>query len=148
MKETTLGHCFGKPRMVFQVPRYLILKKPRSESRQRRQLNVAMSYKVQHERHAAPSRASEKRPCACESRRRNFRQNLEPSASRKVGPLHLTRTYCRLVTASGIAAEVATTTPSREVAATTCYWNFNRMRIREKETERKSRWQMWQRSMG
>jgi len=27
---------------------------------------------------------------------RNFQRNLEMPASRKVGPLHLTRTYCRL----------------------------------------------------
>lgn len=82
---------------------------------------------TQATRRAAPSRGE--CPCACESRRQNFQENFG-TASRKVGPLHLTRTYCRLVTASGIAA--ATTTPSHEVATTTCHSNFNRMRIREK----------------
>lgn len=139
VKEITLGHCFGKPRMVFEALRYLIPKKPRPESRDDTAAAIKCSYVLRSSTRATRRAEPSHGEASLRLRRRNFRQNLEPSASRKVGPLHLTRTYCRLVTASGIAAEVATTTPSREVAATTCYWNFNRMRIREKETERKSR---------
>lgn len=77
--------------------------------RQRQQLNVATFYKVQHKRHAALSVLVLASRDAKTSNRTLARPRLA-----KVGPLHLTRTYCRLVTASTIAT--ATTTPSREIA--------------------------------
>lgn len=99
--------------------------------RQCQQLNVATFYKVQHERHAAPSVLVFASRDAKTSDRTLARPRLA-----KVGLLHLTKTYCRLVTASGIA------TARRHQAARTYHSNFNCMRIRKRATERKSKRQI------
>lgn len=94
--------------------------------RQRQQLNVATFYKVQHERHAAAPRRAAPSVLVLASRdAKTSDRTLGRPRLAKVGPLHLTRTYCRLVTAFGIT--MATTTPSRGIAAPTTYHsNFNR----------------------
>lgn len=61
VKEITLGHCFGKPRMVFEALRYLIPKKPRSESRDDTAAAIKCSYVLQSSTRATRLRRAEPR---------------------------------------------------------------------------------------